>query len=451
MPSLKKTARERLAARAAEKTSRDSTESLLDFVPRVTPVFQAPLHLRRYTEAIESARQRERRIVVSTPPQHGKTETTLHALVWLLLRDPTRRNAYVTYEANRAEEMSLKAQWIADEAHLAYEGNRKIWRTRFGGGLVATGIGGPLTGYGINGLLIVDDPVKNRAEAESSTFRERTHQWFRDVAMTRVHPGASVIVVQTRWHPDDLAGRLIGAGWDCINLPAINDGTDPDRAEGEALWEAHRPKAWLESKVRPEVGEYTWSSLYQGQPRSRGGQVFRDVRFYDNAPRSGVRFSIGADFAYTSKTYSDYSVYVTLAELDGTFFVLDVYRKQVEAPVFGAAIRPEQAKHPGKVTAFVSGTERGIVDFMKSQGVKIEAVTASSDKFTRAQPVAAAWNAGRILLPRSAPWLDTFVEEVTGFTGVNDRHDDQVDALAGAFHPFTGPSRTRQSTGPGWQ
>lgn len=429
--------REMLLARAeARLLLQQRRESLLDFIPRVSPQWDSPRHLAPFAELLERALREPLMVCVSTPPQHGKTECVKHGLAYLLRRWPRRRNAYVTYEAGRAEAVSLETQRIATEAGVSWRGSRKRWFTPEGGGLLATGVGGPLTGYGVDGLLVVDDPLKNRQEAESATIREQVHSWFTSTALTRVHPTASVVIVATRWHPDDLTGRVIEKdGWQYINLPAVSD--------GKALWEERRPLAWLERK-REQIGEYDWAALYQGMPRNRGDAIFHEAVFSGERP-GRYTVSIGVDFAYSSKTYSDYSAAVVLAhesrddDEPHRCWVLDVVRRQLSAPEFLNVLKELKVKFQGaQMAAYVGGTEKGIVDFMSSNGVDIDARSATEDKFTRAQPVAAAWNSGRILLPESGAWIDPFVSEVAAFTGVKDRHDDQVDALASAFNAGSG-------------
>jgi len=410
-------------------------EGLLAFVPRVSPHLSSPHHLAPVAELLERSVGANTRAVVSTPPQHGKTELLKHALVKLLQRDPTKRHGYVTYESTRAEQISLEVQRIATAAGVPWQGSRKLWQTPQGGGLVATGVGGPLTGYPIDGLLVIDDPVKNREEAESPTYRQRAVSWLRDVALTRVHPGGSVVEVQTRWHPDDLAGELVRAGWDRLNLPAI------DR-EGRVLWEEARPLAWL-IEQRRQIGEYSWASLYMGEPRPKGGAVFGDARFAP-LPPAGLRYAIGYDLAYSAKTHADYSVAVVLGEAAGAYHAIEVVRLQVEAPAFASRLRDLAGRYPGaRMTGYVAGTEQGVVQMLRRDGLpRLELQHARGDKFTRAQPVAAAWNAGRVFLPSGAPpmWLEAFLGELREFTGVGDRHDDQVDALAGAFDALAQPA-----------
>lgn len=420
---------------------------LLDFVPHLTPRWERPDHLAPFAQAFERIKAGEAiRLLVSVPPQHGKTELELHGIAQLLLVRPDRANAFVSYAADYANSKSRQARDYARKAGVSLRDDSQAvheWRTREGGGLLATGVGGPLTGHGIGGVLVIDDPFKNREEAESQAHRDKVHEWHTSTAMTRVHETTSVIVCHTRWHPDDLIGRLqaetktLADGqtvprWENINLPAINEA-------GAALWPKHRPLSLLEE--RRSASEYDWWSMYMGAPRPRGGEVFRGVVYCD-APPDSYRVAIGIDLAYTAKTHADYSAAVVLAEWGGTYYVLDVRREQCEAPVFADTLRQLQASYPGaKMLWHASATERGMADWMREQsGFPIAAELAKADKFIRAQPVAAAWNAGRVQLPRTAPWLPTFVGEVGKFTGISDRHDDQVDALSSAFAALSQPA-----------
>lgn len=393
---------------------------LLDFIPAVYPGFARPEHLRPLIELLERARHESVRAVVSTPPQHGKSRSLLAALVWLMLHAPHRRHVYATYAQQFARDQSYIARLAAERAGLMLEAESlDRWRTAAGGGLMYTGVGGPLTGSAVDGLMVVDDPVKNRLEAESALYRERTWEWFTSAALTRVHPGASVVVVATRWHPDDLSGRLIKRGWEYVNLPAID-------AAGNALWPEHRPLAWLEAQ-RAEIGEYDWAALYLGEPRPRGGVVFGDTHYYDALPDGPYREAWGADWAYTASARADYSVALQGRLYGDRLYLTDMVRVQSEVPAFLARLR---AKGVTRVTSYMSGTEKAIEQFFAREGVSVVRLTATGDKYARAQPVAAAWNAGRVLVPRGAPWAATLQDELLSFTGVADRHDDIVDALA---------------------
>ncbi|GIV82209.1 MAG: hypothetical protein KatS3mg051_1563 [Anaerolineae bacterium] len=403
-------------------TSAPRPEGLLEFIPRVSPHLEAPHHLRPVVEALEQAEREPVRAVISTPPQHGKSTVVLHSLIWRLLRNPSQRHAYITYAAQFARDQMYQASLLAERAglELASESLDR-WRTAKGGGVVATGIGGPLTGYAVDGVLVVDDYVKNRQEAESPTHRERTWAWFTSTALTRVHPGASVVVVATRWHPDDLAGRLIKDGWEWVNLPALNE-------DGQPLWPERRPLEWLEAQRR-QIGEYDWHALYMGQPRQRGGTLFREPTYYDALPSNGYRRARGFDLAYSARRSADYSVILSGRYVDGVLYLEDCWRAQVEAPVFARQASADNSP----MYIYAHGVERGAVDlFRRDYGLPIVVRDASraGDKFTRAQRAIAAWNEGRIRVPQSAPWLEQFLSELAAFTGVGDEHDDQVDALA---------------------
>lgn len=389
------------------------------------------------------------RAVAATPPQHGKTETVEHGLVRVALKRPGLRHGYVTYNAERAEYVSRHFQRLAERAGLEPTGRLSDVLLKGGTEIRFTSIGGAFTGFTVDGLLVIDDPHKDRVDAESPTLRKQVIDWFTDVARTRRHPNTSIITIATRWHPEDLSGELIARGYPYTNLKALAEGAAGDdgrvaadplhRFPGESLWAAKPPEFFAEERQ----DAYTWESLYQGEPRGRGSHVFEwpDVAneelWYKELPTDArLRFRIGCDFAYTSKTYADYSVAVVLAQVGGVHYVVDVVRAQEEPRLFRERLRILGDRYPGAaVAAFVAATEKGGVEFIRDAGLGIEALSASEagDKFTRALPVAAAWNTGRVRLPVKAPWRDAFLTEVCGFTGVKDRHDDQVDALASAF------------------
>jgi phage terminase large subunit-like protein len=431
---------------------------LLDFVPAMNPRYERPEHLARIAELFARAETEEVRALISVPPQHGKSEMILNGIARSLRRQPWKRNAYASFGDRPARKKSLACRDLAVAAGVTIRDDAQgvsDWQTPEGGGLLATGVGGPLTGNPVDGMLVIDDPHKDRAEAESALIRERIHDWYTSTARTRVHPGASVIVVHTRWHQDDLIGRLSKEtkegpdgtevpAWEVINLPAIQ----PD---GSPLWH-QRPLSFL---AQHRTNEHDWWSLWMGSPRPRGSSVFRGVHFYDHPP---VRFRIGkgVDLAYTARTHADWSVGIVLIREDREigaplFYVVDVRRKQAEVPAFVAELEQVDAIWPGSWHWFCSTTERGVAQLVTRGGVHVEPVLATADKFVRAQEVATAWNEGRVLVPRHAqdctsrrdivercdgkcvPWLRQFVDEIAAFTGVGDRRDDQVDGLASAF------------------
>lgn len=415
---------------------------MLRFVPessearRERPTFARPDHLEPLAAAFVRSLYEPVRLLVSVPPRHAKTETILHGIAWRLWLRPEEPIVYAAHTANFARDKSKRAKEIATAWGVETRrdsNSAEHWLTPKGGGLHAVGIGGPLTGYGAK-LLVVDDPVKNREEAESALIRQKTFDWFTSTALTRVEPGGSVIVNMTRWHADDLIGRLAEeSGWEYLNLAAIDDA-------GRALW----PERWSAAALdvrRREVGPYDWASLYQGRPRPKGGALFHDAaRYLDPgiASEGGWRIVIGCDPAATEKTSADFSAAVVLAAkgLPGTIDfradVLEVWRGQIEIPKLCAKLA-QMAQHwqcPVAIEA-VAGF-KAVPQILRQidRSLRIFEVSAVGDKFTRALPSSAAWNDGRIRVPTAAPWLKDFLGEIGRFTGVKDAKDDQVDALS---------------------
>lgn len=445
LPSI---AKRRLEMLRAQSTS-ISTEnvSLLDYVPLVSGEsdnLERPDHLEPYANLLSRAIGGNLRSVVAAPPQHGKTELTKHAFAWWA-KNGSKRHAYVTYSIERAEYVSRKFFELAQRAGLEPKGRLSDVQLKGGTEIRFTSIGGSLTGFSVDGVLLVDDPVKDRASAESPTVRRRAIEWLVDVGRSRRHEGTSIIVMATRWHPEDPSGQLIKLGYEYINLKAIAEPSSqsdvgPDgrilsdplhRMPGEALWPARKPAGFFKEEM---TNAYSWASLYQGEPKPRGSSVFRDVQYYDELPDT-YSVGIGIDLAYTSKTHSDYCAAVAIAESDGKYYVLDVRREQSDPPKFAAVLRQLKAAYPGaRMLWYTSTTEIGLADLLRQEsGVPVDGKIAKADKFVRAQPVAAAWNSGKVFVPRDADWVPDFVSEVMDFTGVSDRHDDQVDALAAAF------------------
>jgi len=425
---------------------------LLEYVPSVSKHLEAPHHLKPYADLLDRAAGSSLRIVLAAPPQHGKTVLTSHGLAKLAGRARFSSHfAYATFSQTRSDEVARDFRRLLLEAGLNPKGQlRKQELPRNNTHIKFTSIGGPLTGYPIDadGVLVVDDPFKDGAEARSKVIRDRVYSWFQEVAMTRVHPGASVIVMATRWHEDDLSGRLIKDGWQYLNLQALceDPATDPlGRQEGEALWEEKRPRVFLEERRARDPWGFT--ALYQGRPRPRGGALFREPARFDRLPDGAYRCAYGIDLAYSARTQADWSVWVRMLRIGDQYFITEVCRRQVQAPEFLLALRAAQADKRGPMRWYAGGTEKGVADFIKKKIPQLKVMPATADKFQRAQPLAEAWNAGRVALPSEesefyGEWVDLFVNEFLAFTGVNDPNDDQIDAGASAFDELVASYRT---------
>lgn len=375
---------------------------------------------------------------LSMPPGHSKSTTLMRALAWWISTYPKDTHAYITYGQDLSWDMSRKIRSILTETspHLKFTTNRvESWAVEQGGGLFATGIGGPLTGKRVSGLLIVDDPYKNMDDARSPEYRAKVSEWFKTVAMTRLQKGASVIVVHTRWSDHDLISELVKEhGYLYKNFPAINEA-------GEALWPEQYDIELLQQR-RSLIGEANFSALYQGKPVADGARVFQEPTFYD--PReslTGWTVYIAADCAASAKQTADFSCAVAIAtkgkgeELQCR--VISMIHGQWTMPEFARRLNAFQMKWFGcKVGIEANGGFIAVPQMLREMTprLRIKEIHPKGDKLQRAQPLAAAWNEGRVQLPNGAPFNLALVNELTAFTGVGDVHDDIVDALAHAFN-----------------
>lgn len=403
---------------------------------------------------METIPEREQRLIVSVPPRHSKSETLLHFIAQYLSRHPTHRVAYCSYAQTFSETQAIKAHRYARAAGVLENermANRKDWQTRQGGGIFATGVGGELTGRGAD-LLIIDDPISNPEQANSPTYRAKLWAWFEDVAETRLEPGASVVVLMTRWHGDDLTGRLLDhrPEYNLIRLPALADHLDargktkaPDplgREPGEPLWPARYTREALEQVQ--DRKPYTFASLYQGLPRPREGRLLQDPTHYLSLPES-FQTVIGVDLAFSAKRYADYSAAVVFAHAEEDWFVRHVERWQADITNSLTTLENLQARYGGPIRVEGNGPQKAVVDLLQSKGLNVEAINRTSDKYSEAQAFAEAWNTGHVKLPDPEeipmPWYGPYVEELLNFTGVNDAQDDQLDASVNGHQEDTGP------------
>lgn len=432
----------------------DGADSILDFVPFITPVYSRPSHLRPLADLFHRAELAHTcgapvvRGLVSTPPRHAKTETILHAAARFISRHPEKTVGYATYAADLAHSKSRKCREIAERAGVRLRRDShaaKEWRTIQGGGMLAAGVCGGWTGHGVD-LLIIDDPIKNRLEAESEIRQNAIHEWATSSAFTRVEPGGSIIVNMTRWVAADLIGRLEsdeeGLPWETVNLPAITytrDEEDHELQIEHALWNDRWPLDQLHLKRRL-VGEYDWASLFMGAPRPRGGYLFREPAVYKFAQLAGARVAMACDPAASAKNSADYSAIVVVAAIgtgiEQKVFVMDAWRGQVEIPDLVTRLVTIQKKWGAPCFIESTGGFKAVAQSLRhiNPALRVVEITPLGDKFTRALPCSAAWNDQRVLLPETGDWLLDFKREVCNFTGKGDKHDDQVDALAHAFN-----------------
>lgn len=445
---------------ARHQRNQSTEDRFWSFFAKVRPKYLRPVHFRTYVLEVLAAVGGERRLVFAAPPQHGKTEVTLALLVFLAIQYPERRWAYVTYNQQRARKIARLVRFLFASAGVVVRGSLSEMYLPGGGQILFASVDGGITGEPIDGACFIDDPYKGRPHADSLARRQLVEDSYRQAIELRVHPGASIFVLATRWHPQDLSGVLIGEGWRYINLPALAEGEVNDNGVvkddplGRRVGEALFPELWSVdalNKKRKRVLEFGWVALYQGRPRPRGGKVFHEPTFYTELPRK-FRGVFGVDLAYTAKTSSDWSVCVELWRenrpgLEPLFYVVRVDRAQVEAPSFALTLKARHVKRPTwKMYWRASGTEKGAASFLKRAGLPVVVKQPPGDKLVCATPVAAAWNDGRVLMPDPETFPEFYGEDgwgwqtldvIQNFTGIGDELDDDVDALGNAYEKLS--------------
>lgn len=316
------------------------------------------------------------------------------------------------------------------------------WETSRGGEYFAAGVGGSITGRRAD-LVVIDDPVRSREDASSELIRDKTWEWYKSDLYTRLKPGAKIVLIQTRWHEDDLAGRILadmaagGDQWSVISLPAISEGADPlGRKEGEALWPEWEGLEDLERKKRA-IGPRDWSALYQQRPAPEEGDYFKAewLKPYAFHPaKETLRIYGASDYAVTQKG-GDYTVHLVVG-LDplGRMYLLDLWRKQSSADEWVEAFcdlvikwKPlgwaeENVQITAGVGPFIDRRQRERKAFCFREQFPVR-----GDKAVRAQSIRGRMALEGLHVPAMAGWLPDFRTELLSFP--SGKHDDQVDAL----------------------
>ena len=440
--------------------------------------------------------KKPRRLMIFLPPRHGKSELiTVRFIAWLLSKRPETKIIIGSYNQKLANKFSRRARRIhfnqttdLEEPKGGLQKAADEWETSEGGGVKAVGVGAGVTGFGAD-LIIVDDPIKGRADANSENNREKVWEWFNDDLHTRLEPNGSIILIQTRWHEDDLAGRLLkqeeegGEEWEVIRLPALaeewsadtlvrtdvastfgtNSGevqvaeirnladrsvrapaADPlGRKPGEALCPARFSREEL-LKKKAKMGTASFEALYQQNPLPADGGTFK-VEWFDKVVDEmppGLKWYRGYDLAVSTKTSADYTASFRCAlDAAGNLYIADGFRKRIEYP--------DQRRYMIERMQEERNTEHGIEDALHGKAiiqdlrrerciarVAFRGVKVTADKQTRAAAWAARAEEGKVILVRG-PWIPEFLDELARFP--RGKHDDQIDAVSIAVQMIDRP------------
>lgn len=437
-----------------------------DFVLYVDRNYQMNWHHQLLCEYLDRLAQKEiRRLMVFMPPWHGKSELVSRKFpAFLLGNKPDTSIISCSYASDLASRMNRDVQRLIDspEYEQLFPNSRlfgkNIRRTARGsylrnsdifeivnhrGVYRSAGVGGGITGMG-GEYIIIDDPVKNREEADSATYREKVYNWYTSTLYTRLEKDGCILLTLTRWHEDDLAGKLLKASedgadqWSILELPAIcEEPIKPYdiRREGEALWKWKYDEAAL-SKMKATVGSRDWAALYQQHPTPGEGGTFKREwwNYYKVLPSGLYDYVQSWDCTFKDAQSSDYVVGQVWARKGSSRYLLDQVRGRMSFTETIRAVRSLSAKWPQAVRKLIEDKANGtaVIDVLRKELPGLVPVEPEGGKIVRANAVTAVVEAGNVFLPDPsiAPWVHDFVEEHALFP--NGSNDDQVDAQSQA-------------------
>jgi predicted phage terminase large subunit-like protein len=436
---------------------------------RQTPALQA---IDRHLVKLADAPDDRGRSMIFMAPQEGKsTRASCWFVLWMLAQDPSLRIVIVSYAANKAERWG---KWLRRmiEAHaefgitlMADSRASDKWETTAGGQVVSVGISGGVSGEPCD-LMVIDDPLAGRAEAESPTYRRRAQQWWESDASTRLGNHGKVLLMLTRWHADDLAGWLMNnepGEWDVLRIPVLredgvpivrgDDGASVYSPHGELISTRDRRPGYFR-ELRDKRSPYVFRSIYMQTPVAAEGNLFprTDFRYWWPMPPDpshhdptggqrvmvdGVRYYLGdttrfitMDLAQSTKTSADFTVASVWAlAMDGQLILLDMRRARVtEADHFGM-VKPLTQMYAATTVyvekGFIGST---LIREATKAVLRVQGVDPDKDKVTRAIPAANRVRAHQAFFPANAEWLDDICDELAGFPAWV--HDDFVDTFS---------------------
>lgn len=449
----------------------------ISFCKALVPHYDAASHIRRQLvpAIIRAATRKNSRLIVVMPPRHSKSLHVSENLpAWYLGKYPERRVIAASHTQALANTFSrrVRAKFFSHKYHERFsariahdKGAVEAWDLAgTTGGYVAVGRGGSPTGLGAD-LMIIDDPIRSYAEANSATIRDALWEWYRETMRTRLEPGGSIIITATRWHQDDLIGRLLqdltGEQWEVLHLPAIND-------QDKALWPERWPLSTL-LQIKRGVGERAWNAQYQGRPAPQAGAVFKRhwwrywepqyaglppvIVFPEPTQRAEISprelpswwdrmaqswdmtFGIAAPATQTAKKAGDRGSFVVglVGAMKGPdLFILDIFRARTGFPETVEAVAAMSRKWPDATAKLIERAANGpaVIATMSGKVSGIIGVPPEGSKESRAQAATPFVEAGNVYLPHPqvADWTNAFIDELASFPV--GEHDDQVDAFS---------------------
>ena len=406
------------------------------------------------------------RLMIFVPPRHGKTELVSRRFpAYAFGKHPDLSVIATSYGSDLANRINRDVQRVIDspeytqlfpktklngknvraEAEGAWLRNSDLFEIVGHKGVYrSTGVGGGITGMGAD-ILLIDDPIKDMEQAHSATYRQNVWDWYTGVAYTRLMPGGGVAVILTRWHEDDLAGRLQematkgeGDQWRIVSFPAVAEEDEPHRKAGEALHPERYSLTQL-GRIKQAVGSRVWASLYQQRPAAAEGSIFKREwwQWYREAPQlHGIVQSW--DTAFKANESSDYSCCTTWGIGERGYYLLDYWREKVEYPELKRTVNALGAKwSPFAMLVEDKASGQSLIqELQRDTKWPILPVQVDKDKELRANLVTPIVEAGKVFLPEGAPWVQGYVDSMATFP--NAANDDDVDSTTQALSYFIG-------------
>lgn len=410
--------------------------SLLRFTEFTNPLYTRAGHHERIAAKLEAVERGEiDRLMIFMPPRHGKSELASKRFpAWCLGRNPKRQIIAASYNSDLANDFGRNVRNLVAEPEFrqvfpevtlapdSQAANRM--NTNHGGAYVAAGVGTAVTGRGAH-IALIDDPFKDREEADSERRRELVWDWYRSTLYTRLMPGGAIVLIQTRWHEDDLAGRILeqeGNQWEVLELPALD-------AEGKALWPEWYDEAALD-RIKSTIGPREWSALYQQKPQPDEGTFFRREWFNTWSRVPDVRYYGTSDYAVTDGA-GDYTVHrVWGVDGKGDVYRVGGWRGQTTSDEWIERKLDLIAKYKplawfGEGGVIQKAIEPMLKRRMRERNVhcRLEWLPSVADKPTRARSFQAMAATGRVFFEPGAD-IGEFLVFPAG------KHDDDVDTAS---------------------
>lgn len=423
---------------------RKARAGLIEFTKYTNPAYVAAPHHELIAAKLEAVERGEiKRLMIMMPPRHGKSELASRRFpAFFTGRNEGKQIIAASYNSDLANDFGREVRNIVSSSEFralfdttlsqdSQAANR--WHTDKGGMYVAAGVGTAITGRGAD-ILLIDDPFKDREEADSELRRQRVWDWYTSTAYTRLMPGGAVVVINTRWHDDDLSGKLLeeqekgGDQWDVLSLPAIS-------LDNEPLWPEWYPLERLE-QIRSVLPARDWNALYQQNPIPDDGDYFKADWFgeYEELPENLTTYG-ASDYAVTDGG-GDFTEHGVIGvDANKNIYIKDWWKKQAASNVWIDSQCDLIVKHEplcwfGETGPIRRSIEPFLMQRMQSREAycRVEWLASISDKPTRARPIQAMASMGKVFLPKNAPWKADLLNQLLRFPA--GKYDDGVDVLS---------------------